>query len=197
MFQSCQKLETVETGKLHLARLQTADAGDYHALMISLRNDPETKKFLSLTTPVLSVDEYAKKLGDSGKPRGCNFAVTCKSSCLFIGVCGFLSSDFGPELYVWLTKESRGHELGPEAAKGLLKAAFLKCNWNVVIGVPHPENIRSIRLLEKIGMQHNASIVDRHSDNSWGSSKHRFPIYYTDKSTWLERTEAVKGASQV
>jgi RimJ/RimL family protein N-acetyltransferase len=151
--------------------------------MSDLRSDDSVKQFLNLQTPLCTIDQYALSIT---APRDrCHFAIIGRESGAFIGVAGFLSRDpfLAPEIYVWLARASRGHCLGPEAANALIDAAFSARYCNAVIGIPHSENIPSIKALPKMKMNQCASVVDICETESGYEvgREHTFPIFYRER----------------
>jgi RimJ/RimL family protein N-acetyltransferase len=105
------------------------------------------------------------------QPHG-PFAVIRKDSGALAGRAGFLQNSLVQawELYLVLATSSSGLGFGREIATALLHLAFTTLRWEAVVGVVHPENQRSIRLLLKIGMHPWACIAVR----DW---THRFYVY--------------------
>ena len=176
-------LKHVETTRLILRRLVPSDATAYHALMTDLRSDDSVTRFLNLE-PLRTIDQYAMVIGS---PRNrCHFAVIHRESGAFIGVIGFLWREpfLAPEIYVWLARESRGHSLGPEAVNALIDAAFSKAYCDAVIGIPHIENVRSIKSLAKMDMKLCASVVDIGEAEPGAyvfGREHKFPIFCRER----------------
>jgi RimJ/RimL family protein N-acetyltransferase len=178
------KIGPLETNLLFLTLLQPNDAETYRGFLIELRKEELLAKFLGLR-PVCTVEQYRASLANL--PRGEHYGIRWKDSGEFAGTCGFLPNSFvtAPEIFIWLGKHSRRQGAGTQVARRLLRAAFDQWKCDDVIGVPHPENGPSIRLLRKIGMQHCASILD-FPEESFGfesqQSYNRFPIYCTLES---------------
>ena len=172
-------LELVETSRLVVRRLLPTDAPAYHGLMSDLRSDDRVKEFLGLGE-LLTVDQYAAAI--KAPKNRCFFAVVRKESSAFIGIAGFLPRQcfLAPELYVWLAPDSWGQRLGPEAANALVNAAFRGQHCEVVIGIPHWKNARSIKSLPKMNMKRCASVVDLVEVDPGVYVKgreHQFPIF--------------------
>lgn len=73
----------------------------------------------------------------------------------FIGWCGleYLPETDETEVGYLLRKESWGKGIATMAAKKSLEYAFSTTKLDRIVGLVHPENIGSIRVLEKIGMR--------------------------------------------
>lgn len=71
-----------------------------------------------------------------------------------IGWCGlnFLSETNDVELKYLLSKDHWGKGLATEAAGISLRYGFEQAELEQIIGIVHPENIASQRVLEKVGM---------------------------------------------
>jgi ribosomal-protein-alanine N-acetyltransferase len=78
-----------------------------------------------------------------------------------IGWCGFGPLDFDSskiEVYYGLSRDYWGKGFATEASKSIVKYAFGTVGLNEMFGVVIPENIGSIKVLEKIGMKYQKHI---------------------------------------
>ena len=143
-----------ETDRLILRRFTEADAG----LLLYLNSDPEVLKYLH--EPLLEDEEHSLKilrtiiLPQYEKNLG-RWAVHTKEGNAFIGWCGLKHR---PELdeidlgYRFI-KTAWGKGFATEAASHTLEHGFKALQLPVITGRAHIENIGSIRVLEKIGME--------------------------------------------
>lgn len=149
-----------ETPRLILGQFTEADA----PLILQLNSDPEIVKYVH--EPVLTTEEQAKKIiVDIILPLYKNklgrWATYTKSNNEFIGWCGL---KYRPELNeidlgYRLIRSAWGKSYATEAAKHTLNHGFNKLD--LITGRAHIENIASIKVLEKIGMQFiSEGIVD-------------------------------------
>lgn len=142
-----------ETPRLLLRQFTVADA----PLILALNSDPEIVKYVH--EPVLKTEEEAKNiLLNNILPQYENklgrWAMHIKSTQEFIGWCGL---KYRPELDeidlgYRLMQKAWGKGLATEAAQHTLEYGFKTLNLNLITGRAHIENIASIKVLEKIGM---------------------------------------------
>lgn len=142
-----------ETPSLILRQFTEADA----PLILSLNSDPEIVKYVH--EPTLKTVEQAEKiLQDIILPQYKNnlgrWAIHTKSDMNFIGWCGL---KYRPELDeidlgYRLIQKVWGKGFATEAAQHSLEHGFTKLNLKLITGRANIENIASIKVLEKIGM---------------------------------------------
>lgn len=151
-----------ETPRLILRLFTIADA----YLIQELNSDTEVLKYLHeplletidqaktiITTIILP--QYKKKLG--------RWAINTKKDNEFIGWCGLkYRADLDEvDLGYRFKKSAWGKGFATEAAMHTLEHAFKKLQLTLITGRAHVENIASIKVLEKIGMQFSREeIVD-------------------------------------
>lgn len=144
----------LSTPRLILRRFTLADAG----LLLQLNSDPEVLKYLH--EPMLQDEEHAREiLTNIILPQYNNnlgrWAVHLKVNNEFIGWCGLKHR---PELneidlgYRFM-KKYWGQGYATEAAAHTLQYAFETLHLETITGRAHIENIASLTVLEKIGMQ--------------------------------------------
>ena len=142
-----------QTPRLILRQFTEADA----PLILSLNSDPEIVRYVH--EPTLKTVEQAEKiLQDIILPQYKNnlgrWAIHTKYNMDFIGWCGL---KYRPELDeidlgYRLMQKAWGKGFATEAAQYSLEYGFTKLNLNLITGRAHIENIASIKVLEKIGM---------------------------------------------
>jgi RimJ/RimL family protein N-acetyltransferase len=151
-----------ETSRLLLRQFTLEDA----PILLQLNSDPEVLKYLH--EPLLQdeahaetilcniiLPQYERKLG--------RWAVHQKEDNAFIGWCGL---KYRPELeeidlgYRFM-QTAWGKGFATEAAQETLAYGFKKLYLSLITGRAHIENLASIRVLEKIGMEYiGDGIVD-------------------------------------
>lgn len=144
---------TLQTPRLILRQFTEADA----SLILTLNSDPEIVKYLH--EPVLETKAQAKKiLDDIILPQYKNnlgrWAIHIKDNMDFIGWCGL---KYRPELDeidlgYRLMQKAWGKGFATEAAQYSLEHGFKTLNLKLITGRAHIENLASIKVLEKIGM---------------------------------------------
>jgi RimJ/RimL family protein N-acetyltransferase len=72
-----------------------------------------------------------------------------------IGFCGvgFWRDAPDPEIGWWLARRFWGRGLATEAARTVLRDAFERVRLERIISVARPENVASIRIMEKLGLK--------------------------------------------
>ena len=144
----------LETPRLILGQFTEHDA----PLIFQLNSDPEIVRYVH--EPVLTNEAQAKKIiTDIILPQYKNnlgrWATYTKSNNDFIGWCGL---KYRPELDeidlgYRLKRSAWGKGYATEAAKHTLDHGLNDLDLEIITGRAHIENIASIKVLEKIGMQ--------------------------------------------
>ncbi|MBK8494082.1 MAG: GNAT family N-acetyltransferase [Ferruginibacter sp.] len=142
-----------QTPRLILRQFTEADA----LLILELNSDTEVVKYLH--EPTLKTEEQAKNiLLDIILPQYQNnlgrWAIHSKHNMEFIGWCGL---KYRPErdetdLGYRLMQKAWGKGFATEAAQHTLDYAFKTLNLSLITARAHIENLASIRVLEKTGM---------------------------------------------
>jgi [ribosomal protein S5]-alanine N-acetyltransferase len=142
-----------QTPSLILRQFTEADA----PLILALNSDPEIVKYVH--EPTLKTVEHAEEilhniiLPQYKKKLG-RWAIHTKSDMDFIGWCGL---KYRPEvdeidLGYRLKQKAWGKGFATEAAQHSLEHGFARLHLKLITGRAHIENIASIKVLEKIGM---------------------------------------------
>jgi RimJ/RimL family protein N-acetyltransferase len=142
---------TLETERLLLRPLVEDDLDAYAAMMA----DAEVVEFLG-TTPMDRADAWRHLafLVGHGVLRGwTNNAVIEKTTGRFLGRCGLWQPEGWPGLEVgWaLGRHVWGHGYATEAAAAWRDWAFAHLDADALISVVHRDNVRSVRVAERIG----------------------------------------------
>ncbi|MGM9987849.1 MAG: GNAT family N-acetyltransferase [Bacillaceae bacterium] len=141
-----------QTERLFLRKLTEADS----ARLLEIWSHPEVTKFMNITPftdeeQVKGMIQFLNGLADENK--GIRYAIIEAQSDTIIGTCGFNSLDFeqaSGEIGYELDKAFWGNRYGPEAIICLLTYAFEELHFSKVIAKVEPENINSIRVLQKL-----------------------------------------------
>ncbi len=148
----------LETNRLILRTFEERDIDP----MSLINQDPMVCEFL----PAISNRESTEKLirffikhqDDHGFSP---YAVELKSTCEMIGWCGLMIPSFDAHFMPavetgWrLASQQWNKGYATEAAKTVLQYAFEQLKLNEVVSFTTVENIRSRRVMEKIGLHHN------------------------------------------
>ena len=151
-----------QTPRLILRQITIEDA----PLILGLNRDPEIVKYVH--EPTLKTVEQAEKIiVDIILPQYKNnlgrWAIITKDNDEFIGWCGL---KYRPELDeidlgYRLMQKAWGKGFATEAAEETLEYGFNTLNLNLITGRAHVENLASIKVLEKIGMDYiGEEIID-------------------------------------
>ncbi|WP_276391272.1 GNAT family N-acetyltransferase [Eudoraea chungangensis] len=143
----------LETKRLLLREFVLDDARN----MFNLNSDPEVirytgdQAFRSVDDARLFIESY-KEYSDNGFGR---WAVVEKKRSVFIGWCGFKRNeedliDLGFRFF----KKQWNKGFATEAAKATLAYGFGSLNFDRIIGRAAKDNVASIKVLNKIGMQY-------------------------------------------
>lgn len=142
-----------QTPRLTLSQFTEADA----PLLLKLNSDPEVLKYLH-EPGLTSVEHAGQILKDIIFPQYKNnlgrWAIYVKENDEFIGWCGL---KYRPELDeidlgYRLMQKAWGKGYATEAAQQTLEYGFKILNIKLITGRAHIENLASIKVLEKIGM---------------------------------------------
>ena len=149
-----------ETERLILRQFTAEDASLIH----QLNQDPEVLKYLheqpvnnekQALTILLTIllPQYRNDLG--------RWAIYIKTDQTFVGWCGlkYMHSREETDLGYRLLKKEWGKGYATEAARQTLDYGFKKLRLASITGRAHIENIASVRVLEKIGMQYSCEEV--------------------------------------
>jgi RimJ/RimL family protein N-acetyltransferase len=158
----------VETRNLILRRIQITDTG---AIFSILGDDEVTRYYDDTTFTDVSQAKDQIETWENGyiNKRCIRWGIARKVDGSIIGSCGYYG------LHVWHLRASIGYELSrqfwrqgimTEALSAIIDLGFMEMGLNRIEAVVMPENIPSIRLLEKLGF-HNEGILKEYEN--WGS----------------------------
>ncbi|MGJ5675780.1 MAG: GNAT family N-acetyltransferase [Nostochopsis sp.] len=149
------QLPTLETERLILRKLCMQDAVDMYEYAL----DPEIAA-LGLWLPFHSIEDSLKDLTEviEGYDKGEIFvwAIELKSNSKMIGRIGlgdYSLKNARAELGYASNRKYWGQGLITEAVKQIIEFSFINLAMNRIQAVCLPENVASIRVLEKVGMQ--------------------------------------------
>jgi RimJ/RimL family protein N-acetyltransferase len=142
-----------QTPRLTLRQFTEADA----PLLLALNSDPDVLKYLH--EPLLQDEDHAKTILHSiifpqYKKNLGRWAIHTRENNEFIGWCGL---KYRPELDeidlgYRLMQKAWGKGYATEAAQYTLEHGFNILDLKLITGRAHVENLASIKVLEKIGM---------------------------------------------
>jgi ribosomal-protein-alanine N-acetyltransferase len=153
-------LPEIETERFWLRHLKIEDAGDYHSMEI----DPEVKQFLGGPSN-LSLKHYEATIAKGAAALATTLAVTDKVSEQFLGRCGFTEYEEGLGAIGWEINVVLGRQCpkkqgyATEIARALIQHGFKALNCDLILGVADAGNIASLRLCDRLGMQHQRDTI--------------------------------------
>jgi ribosomal-protein-alanine N-acetyltransferase len=154
-------MHDIETPRLHFRRF-TPD--DLYALAV-LRSDPDVMKHIGPRRPE-SIEEVqaalSKILAHWAQHGFGRWVLLSKPNKSVIGMCGlsYLDDTGEVEIGYGLAKEYWGIGLASEAATAVMNYGFEQLRLDRIVAVVWPENIASIRVLEKLGMRKEAKLYN-------------------------------------
>ena len=139
-----------------------ADADDY----LSFWNDPVVMKYIGDGTwgggLEVVLDVLQKNIASYAEHPGYGFcSIEDKMSKKVVGEAGLSIVPETKEIeagYI-LSREYWGRGLGSEILQGLLHYGFSRLHCDKIIAVAHPDNLASIRVMEKCGMTYLGKAV--------------------------------------
>ncbi|HZI19841.1 MAG TPA: GNAT family N-acetyltransferase [Pyrinomonadaceae bacterium] len=176
--------DEIETERLRLRLFRPEDLDALH----ELTSDREVMRFIGdgVVLPREDIEANLTSIIGSFRRRGYGrWAVEEKATGRLTGYCGFGLSDekVGPELVYLLGREFWGRGFIYEAARACLRYGFEELRLGAVKAVSMPDNLRSRRVMERLGMRFARAGV-----------YHGYPcvIYEIDRAQW-----APEGAAYV
>lgn len=154
-----QKAPRIETARLILRPMQPEDT----PALLEYFCDPVASRYWF--TPDRNLAEALARvvrLEADWKRNGFgDWAVVDKNSKRFIGFAGlhYITGMSEVNLGYFLTRSAWGGGLGTEACRAVLDFGFNTAGLDLVVGVTHPGNSASIRVLEKLGMKFWKDVV--------------------------------------
>jgi len=132
------------------------------------------------------------------------YAAELRNERLFIGFIGlsipYFDAPFTPCVEVgWrLSADVWGRGLATEGAREVVRHAFQTLGLRELVSFTVPENIRSIRVMEKLGMTHAPTEDFDHPKLPEGDRLRRHVLYRLRKEAWLSavsRTQPRQGSN--
>ncbi len=150
----------IETQRLILRTWQSKDLMKY----FRINQDPKVLEFLGDPPSLEKIKTFIGSANKQFDAIGYSlWATEEKSSGKLIGSIGLnhlkWNPPFKPNIEIsWkISSEFWGKGYATEGATAVLKYGFEKCKLQEVVSFTNPQNIRSIRVMEKIGMKRDPS----------------------------------------
>lgn len=172
----------IETDRLLLRPWQESDLAPFAAM----NADPHVRRFFPSILTREQSDASVERFRQSQRDDGfCFFAAELRASQTFIGFVGLERIDFSLPRFAprsveigWrLATEIWGKGLATEGASAVLRFAFDKIGLHEVVAFTVPENVPSRRVMEKLGMIHDAQDDFDHPNVAPGHPMQRQVLY--------------------
>lgn len=170
----------IETERLLLRPWEERDRAPF----ATLNADPVVMEFLAKTLTRAESDAYIDRAKAHFAANGFGlFAVELKETGAFVGLVGItqvpFESHFTPAVEIgWrMLKEYWGCGFAPEAAKASLQFGFNTLGLEEIVAFTIPVNVRSQRVMEKIGMERDPEGDFDHPKLPEGHPKRRHVLY--------------------
>lgn len=157
-------LPEVETERLLLRKLHLDDAED----MFRYASDQEVTRFL-LWEPHRTIEDsrtaIRSAMEDHENGRVRSWGVVHKADQRLIGTAGFQwwrPDSASAEIGYLMSRDYWGRGLMPEAVRAVLQFGFERMKLNRIEARLIPDNVASVRLLEKVGMTHEGTLRDEY-----------------------------------
>jgi len=151
-----QTIKVIETERLILRTWKESDAEAY----FEINQDPKVLEFLPGPLTMDTVKRFIADMNQRFADHGYTlWAVEEKTTGAMMGFIGFSSpswkAHFIPCVEIgWrLGSQYWGKGYATEGAKAVLEYGFKNFGWNEIVSFTVPNNVRSIRVMKKIGMK--------------------------------------------
>lgn len=180
----------IETDRLVLRTWQSSDLEP----LAAIHNDTRVMQYLGATRDINSSQQYIEKLDAHYIERGyTSYAVDVKDTNQFIGCIGLRFADYLPDLItpsveiVWrLAFKYWGQGYATEGATAVLHYGFNTLRLDQVISLASSGNLRSRRIMEKIGLIHKPADDFDHPRYAEGDPLKRHVIYRLTKNEYID-----------
>jgi RimJ/RimL family protein N-acetyltransferase len=179
----------IQTERLLLRRWTEEDREPFYRL----NADPRVMEFMlaCLTRP--ESDLLVERITEHFRKRNFGlYAAELRENQSFIGYIGLavpsFEASFTPCVEIgWrLSADHWGRGLATEGARGVVKHAFGELGLDEIVSFTVPENARSRRVMEKIGMTHDASEDFDHPNLPEGHPLRRHVLYRLQRAKLAE-----------
>jgi len=177
----------LETERLRLRHWESRDREPF----ARLNSDVRVMEFMPATLSRAESDAFVDRIERHFQVHGFGLYVAeLRDSCTFIGFVGLavptFEAHFTPCVEIgWrLSPEHWGRGLATEAAHAVVRHAFDDLGLSNLVSFTVPANVRSRRVMEKIGMTHDASDDFDHPHLAVGHPMRRHVLYRLRRTTF-------------
>lgn len=175
-------------------------ASDRDALA-ALNADPEVMAHFPATLDRAASDATADRIAAHFAARGFGlWAVEVQGGAPFIGFAGLMvprfEAHFTPAVEIgWrFARAAWGHGYATEAAREALRLGFTKLGLASIVSFTVPGNLRSRRVMERLGMSHDPADDFDHPSLPEGSPLRRHVLYRLSAERWAQQGGATSAA---
>ncbi|HEY8024088.1 MAG TPA: GNAT family N-acetyltransferase [Burkholderiaceae bacterium] len=154
-------MKILETARLNLRLFDEADAAFY----LRLVNQPGWLRYIgnrgvyTLEQARLAIEQGPQAM--YGRFGFCLYLVELKDSASAVGICGLIKRETLDDVDIGfaLLDEHCGNGYAFEAASAVLQHGVTKLSLKRIVAITSPDNMQSIRLVEKLGLRFDRQIV--------------------------------------
>jgi ribosomal-protein-alanine N-acetyltransferase len=144
----------LETERLILDAWQVSDVRAFRPIA----TDTEVMRYITGGVPWTDdqIQTFVERQLKLYSERGlCRWKLVSKATGEMMGFCGvgFWRDNPDPEIGWWLARRYWGQGLATEAASAALRDAFERVRLDRIISIARPENIASLRVMDKLGLR--------------------------------------------
>jgi RimJ/RimL family protein N-acetyltransferase len=183
----------LRTDRLLLRGFRDGDRAPFAAM----NADPRVMQYFPATLTRQESDATAERIRANFDARGFGlWAVELPGRAEFIGFAGLMppnfEAHFTPCIEVgWrLAPDHWGKGLATEAARAAVRFGFELLSLREIVSFTVPDNVRSRRVMEKLGMQHDPADDFEHPRLPNGHPLRRHVLYRLSRNIWLTRAQA-------
>lgn len=179
----------IETERL----LQREWRDEDRATFAAINADPRVREFFPTLLTREESDASIDRFQESQRRNGfCFWAAEMRDLSAMIGFIGLQEPSFQlpgtsestAEIGWRLAPEVWGQGLATEGARAALRFAFEKIRMAQVVAITVPKNVRSRRVMEKLGMRHNPKENFEHPGIAEGHSLRPHVLYRLERTWW-------------
>ena len=190
-------MATMETERLLLRRWRFSD----RKLFALINQDPEVMEYFPAHLPRAESDEMADRIEAHFRRHGFGlWAAELHGSEEFIGFIGLavprFEAAFTPCVEIgWrLARSHWGRGLATEGARAAMRHAFEHLGLPSLVSFTVPANLRSRRVMEKLGMTHDPADDFDHPGLPAGHLLRSHVLYRLSRTEWIQRSAETRVA---
>lgn len=185
----CWMIKSLTTERLVLRRWRESDRQPFQRI----NADPRVMEFMPGPLPPQISDQLILRIEHHFEHHGFGlFAAELLENKTLVGFVGLsvppFDAPFMPAVEIgWrLAADYWGRGLATEGARAVLRFAFRDLKLASVVSFAVPENVRSRRVMEKLGMVHDPSADFDHPQLPAGHPLRRHVLYRLERESWVQ-----------